>query len=114
MKAGNIIRQIARISSIVSIAAILYLFYDDALKIIIRERQQIVLFLFFPVGAVAGMLISWKWEGLGGLLTLTCCFAFFVLFGQQYGFYPPGKEHLFLSSPGVFFVISALVNDPVF
>jgi len=46
MKAGNIIRQIARISSIVSIAAILYLFYDDALKIIIRERQQIVLFLF--------------------------------------------------------------------
>lgn len=114
MKAGNMIRQIARISSIISIAAILYLFYDDTLEIIMRERQQIILFLFFPVGAVAGMLLSWKWEGLGGLLTLTCLFVFFVLFGQKYGTYPPGKEYFLLASPGVFFVLSALINDPVF
>jgi len=108
------IRLIARISSMISIVAILYQFYDDALEIIMRERQQIILFLFFPVGTVAGMILSWKWEGLGGLLTLTCLFVFFVLFGQQYGSYPPGKEHFLLGSPGVFFILSALLNDPVF
>lgn len=108
------IRQIARISSIVSIAAILYLYYDDTMEIFLREREQIILFLIFPVGALSGLLISWKWEGLGGLLTLTCIFVFFVLFGQQYGSYPPGKEHFLLASPGVFFVLSALINDPDF
>jgi hypothetical protein len=65
-----------------------------------RERQQIMLFLFFPVGAVAGMLLSWKWEGLSGLLTLTCLFVFFVLFGQQYGTYPPERSISFLPLRG--------------
>jgi hypothetical protein len=100
MKAGNMIRQIARISSIISIAAILYLFYDDTLEIIMRERQQIMLFLFFPVGAVAGRLLPWKWEGLSGLLTLTCLFVFSCFSGSNTAHTPPGKEHFLLASPG--------------
>jgi uncharacterized membrane protein len=100
MKAGNMIRQIARISSIISIAAILYLFYDDTLEIIMRERQQIMLFLFFPVGAVAGRLLPWKWEGLSGLLTLTCLFVFSCFSGNNTAHTPRERSIFFLPLRG--------------
>jgi len=33
---------------------------------------------FFPIGVVIGLILAWKWEGLGGIITIVCVLVFYV------------------------------------
>lgn len=41
--------------------------------------------LFMPIGFIIGLIIAWKWEGLGGLMALLSLIGFQLFLLLQYG-----------------------------
>ena len=66
-----------------------------------NSTNEFILFLFFPIGITLGMIISWKWEGIGGLIT-TMSIILFHIIGRDYtlNIYIDG-----LSFPGILFLL---------
>jgi hypothetical protein len=63
-------------------------------------------FLFFPVSTIIGLSIAWKWEGIGGLITIGGIIGFHIL-----------RPDLFLdlmidglAAPGLLFLIYWLLS----
>ena len=72
---GIIIRWIARIWGGLIIIFVLFFFLADVLggEQMVGETLSIkdkITFLFFPLSTVVGLALAWKWEGLGGLITV--------------------------------------------
>ena len=43
---------------------------DGAGEFDLNSTSELVAFILFPVSAMIGLAISWKWEGFGGLFTI--------------------------------------------
>ena len=103
------LRWIARIWSIASIGFISFM----VIAHIVGEESgtfnslsEVVQFLFFPSGVYIGMIIAWKWEGLGGFITTISIITFHML-GPNYflDFWIDG-----LSTPGLLFLFCFLLS----
>lgn len=79
-RAMTIIRRIARIWSIVILALFLVLIIGHSLNPEEPSPTPIewVGMAFFPIGVVIGLILAWKWEGLGGIITIVCVLVFYV------------------------------------
>lgn len=44
--------------------------FGEGLKSSHVTAPESVLFLFFPIGVCLGMALAWRWEGLGGGVTV--------------------------------------------
>jgi hypothetical protein len=44
-----------------------------------QNTQEVITFLFFPFSLVIGLSLAFKWEGLGGIITLVGMIGLFVL-----------------------------------
>ena len=44
-----------------------------------NSTSEMLSFLFFPVSTIIGLGIAWKWEGLGGLITIIGIICFHVI-----------------------------------
>jgi len=73
------LRWLARGTSAVSIGVLL-LFFGGFQPSQVRPREWIGL-MFFPLGVVLGMLISWKRELVGSLVSLASLAMFYLLYG---------------------------------
>ncbi len=100
----RILIWIARLLAVCSMS-MLVLFaiggFNPPLKMTLQEAT---LFLFFPVGICAGMLLAWRWELYGGTLTVLCLLMFYglhVLFGHSF---PNGPWFLIFAFPGFLFL----------
>lgn len=65
-----------------------------------REIPRIVAFAALWLGLVLG----WKWELFGGLLTLTGLIAFYLLSYTQFGTWPRETAFVILASPSVLYL----------
>jgi hypothetical protein len=70
---------------------------------------EAALFLFFPVGVVAGFVIAWWRELAGGLITVGSLAAFYVSVFAVSGRWPAGPYFLLFAAPGILHVTSALL-----
>jgi hypothetical protein len=79
-KAADIIRWIARIWGSLSLAFMLLFLGAHLLGSITGEGEplgkfhsveEIISFLCFPICIIVGLALAWKWEGMGGLITIT-------------------------------------------
>ncbi len=61
-------------------------------------------FLLYPAGIVAGMVLAWWREGLGGTITVGSLVAFYVLHTATAGTLPKGWAWLILAAPGLLFL----------
>jgi len=97
------VRWTARILSILFIGIFMLMFFGegfDPAKITPREWISL---LFFPFGLIAGLIIAWWKEGLGGLITVFCLVAeIFVGDVSQSG----GGNMVICASPGFLFLLS--------
>ena len=41
--------------------------------------EMLTFYFFFPVGTMIGLAIAWKWEGLGGLITVGAIIGLFIM-----------------------------------
>ena len=63
-------------------------------------------FFLYPAGIVAGMVVAWWREGLGGSITVASLAAFYVLHTVTEGSLPKGWAWLVLAAPGLLFLWS--------
>lgn len=75
------LRWFARICSIASIALILLFFFGEEFDPAKINMKQWIGFLFFPIGVVAGMIIAWKREGIGGAISIVSLIGFYLVYG---------------------------------
>lgn len=75
------LRWFARIYSIASIALILLFFIGEEFNPAKINMKQWIGFLFFPIGVVAGMIIAWKHEGVGGAISIVSLISFYLVYG---------------------------------
>ena len=62
--------------------------------------------LFMPVAVVIGLLLAWKWELLGGALTVIGMAGFFALDFLKSGRLPTGWLLYVLALPGLLYLLS--------
>ena len=78
----RILRWIARIWSILSISFlsfmfIAHLFGEESGSF--NSINEVFLFLFYVVGVFLGMILSWKWEGIGGIMGTVSIIVFHLI-----------------------------------
>jgi hypothetical protein len=76
---AKIIRWIARIWGSISLAFLVFMVGAHLIATITGKGEpigkfnsisEIASFFFFPLCTLIGLAIAWKWEGLGGLITI--------------------------------------------
>ena len=99
---------IARIWSIASILLILVMFIGSLFSgdpAIFSLRDIIGLF-FFPIGILVGLVLAWRWEGVGGGITVASFFAFYLTLWFFDGRFPRGPYFALTAAPGLLFLVN--------
>ena len=98
------IRWIARIWSIPSITALLLPYFVEGLYWLgaTSIREVIGHICFFAV--LVGLILAWRWEGLGGGLTVTGIVVFYVTW-WLHGKWPRGPFFVLIAAPGFLFLL---------
>ena len=110
-RALHIVRWIARISATLAAGLILLIFVGEAVaegfvpltRLSVGEWAMMVAF----AAIWAGLLVSWRWELFGGLLTICGLAAFYLLDYLLSASWPRGPYFLILASPAVLFLYCA-------
>jgi hypothetical protein len=101
----RVLLWVARILSIICILLILLFFIGEGFNPQNIAPQEWVGLLFFPLGVVAGMVIAWWREGLGGLITTLSLLAFYLIYGLLFsGRLAGGWAFVSFSAPGFLFL----------
>lgn len=69
-----------------------------------------VLLAFFPLGVIAGMVVGWWREGLGGAITVGSLLAFYLVFFILGRGMPRGVWFLLFALPGFLFLAHWLLT----
>ena len=107
-KVAVTIKWIARIWSILSLAFLLlffgaYIFSsngDDTFAF--KDMFQ---FVFFPIGLTIGLILAWKWEGLGGIVAIGSIIGFHLQMLIKNGKPDFGIFFELLAAPGILFIL---------
>ena len=106
----TILRWIARIWSIVSIAFVSFFVIAHIIGSegfgTLNSLSEVVQFLCFPSGISIGMILAWKWEGLGGFITTGSIIAFHVIRPDL--IFDAGIDGL--AAPGILFLVCWLLS----
>lgn len=83
-KIPTIIRWIARISGSLILAFILFfllahIFGEDESGNGFKNTVEVISFLFFPISTLIGLSLALKWDGLGGIITISGMIGLFVI-----------------------------------
>ena len=103
------IRWIARVWSIASVGLVLLiavgeLIYPHAPPP--TAFRDLVGLFFFPFGTCVGMILAWRWEGLGGGITVGSLLAFYAALRVMDGRFPRGPWFALIAAPGILFLLS--------
>ena len=107
-KTLQVVRWIARVSSGFAAALIVVIFigegltegFEPLLHLSVRETLMLVAF----VAVWLGLLLGWKWELYGGLLTACGVAAFYLVDYLFSGTFPRGPYFLIFASPSLLFL----------
>ena len=104
----KILRWVARITAVLTAGMILLIFvgeglsdgFDPLLHLTMRETAMMAAFIILWLG----LLLGWKWELIGGLLSVGGLIAFYVLDYAFSGTFPDGPFFLIFGAPGFLFL----------
>ena len=103
-------RWAARMLSLVSIGLLLLFFIGEGFNPLHLASRDLLLSACFPLGVVLGMILAWRWETLGGTVTITALATFYGLHSFGSGRFPSGVFFALFASPGLFFLLAALTG----
>jgi hypothetical protein len=108
----SIIRWVARIWSLASIAFVLAFLIGEGLSDGSRGPNvaEAVGLALFPLGVGVGLVIAWRWEILGGALAIGCLIAFYLWLLIIDGKLPRGPYFLLVAAPGILFMIHRFLS----
>lgn len=104
-----VLRWIARILSMLSIGLMVLFLVGEGLadpdaSLADIKLTEWGLVIFFPLGVVIGMIVSWWREGTGGAVTAVSLFLFYVYHSLVFGNLPGGLWFFIFSLPGFLFL----------
>lgn len=105
--AAGVVRWTARATSVASITLLAMILVGEPGT---PTFSQAVAMAFFPFGVVAGMLIGWRREALGGIVTLMSLAGLYLWMTVLSGLPPRGPWFLAFSAPGLLFLICSLIE----
>jgi hypothetical protein len=112
MKTKNlrILNWLARIWSIVSIAFILIFFLGSLLGPDKggENDPSILMFVFFPIGLLIGLILAWKWKFTGGLIAVLSIILFHLTIEPEFNLFIE-----LLAFPGLLFLILGVISKKV-
>ncbi len=73
----KVVRWTARLWSIASVGLILFFIVGEGVKI--ARPSEWLLFLFFPIGISAGMILAWWKEEIGGSIAVGSLLLFYMI-----------------------------------
>jgi hypothetical protein len=84
-RAAGVLRWIARILSVLSLGfVLLFLFGEgDFSQIGLITWYEWLLIVCFPVGLYTGMVLAWRWERQGSLISIAFLLLFYLLDGFE-------------------------------
>ena len=101
-----VLRWIARIGSIASIG-LLMAFLFGGNETLPKFNKEAVGLVFFPLGVICGMLLGWRNELLGGIVTVASLLAFYGWHFLHAGGLPGGPYFVIFAFPGLLFGLVA-------
>jgi hypothetical protein len=105
------LRWAARAGSIVSIGILLLFIIGEGFDPTRIAPKEWLGLLFFPLGVVAGMIVAWWREGLGGAITGASLLAFYLVYGLLLsGRFPSGGAFIVFAAPGFLFLTHWLLT----
>jgi len=108
------LRVVAKIWSILVIAFLLFMFVGEVVYPHGGEGfvdiTEIIAMIFFPFGIVGGMVISWKWERIGAIMTIISLFIFYILILIPRTALRGIPMSLLIAGPGFLFLISSFLS----
>ena len=111
LQTGKIIRWIARIWAALMVAFMLFMFIthivDDGIGPLFDLSFRDTLMMVAMIGSVIGLGLAWKWERLGGWMTVGGMLAFYLFDYFFSGDFPRGPVFLIIAFPGILFLILA-------
>lgn len=103
---------VARVASIASIALLVMIFLGEPFHPSQISFQEWVGLSFFPIGVVVGMLIAWRKEALGGVVTIASLVGFYLVYGYLLRNHIGGWFFLAFAAPGFLFLFHWLLARP--
>lgn len=100
---------IARAASVASITLLVVIFLGEAFHPSEVSAQEWVGLMFFPLGVVAGMIIAWRKEAMGGVVTVASLIGFYVVYGYLFRNHIGGWFFLAFAAPGFLFLVHWLL-----
>lgn len=110
---GNILRKAAKIWSLLIGVFLLLMLIGEV--VFPHEGEgfvsiaEIVALVFFPFGVMAGMGIAWKWERLGGIITIISLIIFYILILIPRSAFRGIPMSLLIAGPGFLFLVSSFL-----
>ncbi len=114
-KSAKIIRALAKIGSLASLGFLsmfVVAHFTQGELPAIGSHEWLGL-MFFPIGVMAGLLLSWWKEALGGWLTVGNLIAFYCWNLMNSGHLPGGPYFILLTLPGLMFLIANWLDSSV-
>lgn len=105
-----VIRWLARITSLASISMLLLFALGGEESLQFNNSREVLGFTFFPIGIVAGMIVGWKWELTGGLVSILSLIGFYIWQFMPAGEIPAGPWFMIFTSPAVLFLVAGLTE----
>jgi hypothetical protein len=100
-----VIRWTARVSAALLFGLVLLFMLGEGLPPLMRAPLAVRLLFAAHLATLAGLLLLWRWELLGGILTIGGMLAFYAINYCDAGTFPSGWFPLFYI-PGVLSLIS--------
>jgi hypothetical protein len=82
MNSDKIILWTARIWSILSISFMLIMIAGHIFGSepqVFNGTSELLAMIFFPVGVLIGLILAWKWEGIGGIMSVVCISGLYII-----------------------------------
>jgi len=105
----SIARWTARLASLASTGLIALFAFGPAERALPTPGEWLLL-AFFPIGVVAGMLLAWWRELLGGCISVASLAIFYALLALRSGHIPASPWFLIFSLPAFVFLTRGLLS----
>ena len=100
-----LIRWLARLSSLASILIIGLFFFVGQEEQSFQNLNEVLGFVFFPVGVLAGFIVAWKLEMLGAAISIASLMCFYLWHYLGSGDLPTGPWFFVFAAPAFVFLL---------
>lgn len=96
----------ARVLALASVAAVLLFLVGEGFNPAEVRPREWLLFSFFPIGVVIGLILGWRWEIVGGLVAVLSLGSFYLAHRLLVAEWPRGAAFLVFASPGIVYLLA--------